>query len=380
MKGGLRAAALYCLLALPILLSMPPGEALGATPNGPNVILFIGDGMGPGIIEATDRYLLGASSWGKNGEMVFEDEKLFPVHARVGTSASNVAVTDSAAAATAMATGRKVNKGTVSLAIPGDGKPLRTLLEEMKGRGCSVGLVSTSFITDATPASFGAHTDSRKNLEDIADQYLNSTRPDVLMGGGDPSLKPQALKSAGYTVLPPSASLLEDFDTEGAGRVALLIGEDRMDFVRERSLDTPGLPQLTGAALAILDNNPNCLFLMVEGGRIDQAAHSNRLLDTLAETAEFSKAVEVGVQWSKNHPNTLVAVGVDHDTGGLSLSKGAANKMGEVPTAFFATMGHTATEVDFFATAKSSISLEEVVENTAIYYFLSGFNGAQSPR
>ena len=150
-------------------------ESASAPKRPTNVILFIGDGMGPEQVKAASHYAGGPLSF----------ERL-PYHGRAMTwPASNpLDVTDSAAAATAMATGMKVSNGVLSVAIPGDGRPLPTILEQFKQMGRSTGLVTTTYITHATPAAFAAHVASRDKHDLIAQDYLQRTRPDVMLGGG----------------------------------------------------------------------------------------------------------------------------------------------------------------------------------------------------
>ena len=131
-----------------------------AEPN--NVIFFIGDGMGYEQIFAAVCYTAEPLS--------FEG---FPYQAECTTYSASSSVTDSAAAGTALATGFKVNNGVISMAYPGDGSELLTLMEQAQDNSKSVGLVTTTYMTHATPACFGAHEPSRNNLSNIAIDYLN---------------------------------------------------------------------------------------------------------------------------------------------------------------------------------------------------------------
>ena len=142
---------------------------------------------------------------GETGTLSFET---FPHHAEIKTYAANTPMTDSAAAATAMATGHKVNNGVISMEIPGTGTPLKTLLEISNELGKKTGLVSTTYITHATPAAFGAHNPQRNNLGEIANDYLHLTRPNVLLGGGGNGITKERAESAGYTVVTDRSELL----------------------------------------------------------------------------------------------------------------------------------------------------------------------------
>ncbi len=147
------------------ILVLPAASAWAARPT--NVIFMIGDGMGFEHVKAGGIYLTG-----QPGTLCFES---FPYHAQVTTYSASSSVTDSAAAATALATGHKVNNGIISLAIPGDGSELQTLLEFYKLRGARTGLVTSDAMTGATPGGFGAHETSRNNRTQIANNF--SIRP-----------------------------------------------------------------------------------------------------------------------------------------------------------------------------------------------------------
>lgn len=184
LKRKLRVLQVAVLIATIGLCWVP----LHAEPT--NIIFFIGDGMGFEQVKAANYYAGEALS--------FEN---LPYQAQCTTYSANSSVTDSAAAATALATATKVNNGVISMAYPGDGSELETLLEYFEHvYGKSAGLVTTTYLTHATPASFGAHELSRNNLNEIADDYLNQTMPNVLFGGGGNGLSVASTGVAGYDV------------------------------------------------------------------------------------------------------------------------------------------------------------------------------------
>ena len=168
--GWARVAALLTFAA-GVLFG--PGAVWG---QARNVILCIGDGMGFEQVRAAGCFANGAA-----GTLAFEG---LPYQGQVTTRSANAAVTDSAASATAMATGQKVDNGVISMAYPGNHGELETLLEFFRDRGKRTGLVTTTYMTHATPAAFGAHEPSRSNTSQIAADYLNQTLPTVLLGGG----------------------------------------------------------------------------------------------------------------------------------------------------------------------------------------------------
>lgn len=164
-----------------------------------SIILCIGDGMGEQEVRAASMY-----AYGSTGKLVFEQ---FPHQARIRTATVYGRITDSAAAGTAMATGKKVKRGVISLATSGSSKALQTILEKFEAMGKSTGLVTTSYITDATPAAFGAHEASREYRKRIASDYLKSSRPNVLLGGGGKGMTPERAMQAGYRVVTNAAEL-----------------------------------------------------------------------------------------------------------------------------------------------------------------------------
>jgi alkaline phosphatase len=235
---------LTLLLTAAGLLTLPDARAREIR----NVILFIGDGMGSEHLHATELWT--------GAPLGFRS---FPAATTVTTFAARGVVTDSAAAATAMATGRKVNRFVLSQARPGNGANLPTVLEILRQRGKRTGLVTTSFLTDATPAAFGAHEASRVSLDRIAADYLNGSRPDLLLGGGGRGLDAAAARRAGYQVVTNRVQLMAL--TAGTARpVAGLFGSGRMPYEYDGLGALPRLTDLTSQALALLSNAPSGFF------------------------------------------------------------------------------------------------------------------------
>ncbi|UCE47183.1 MAG: alkaline phosphatase, partial [Phycisphaerales bacterium] len=161
--------------------------------------------MGPEQVKAAGMY-----ANGQPGTLFFES---LPYQGELTTHSANSEVPDSAAAGTAMATGVKVNNGVISLAIPGDGSELETLLEFHKAEGKSAGLVTTTSWFHATPAAFGAHEPSRFNYGEIWNDYLYQTRPNVVLGGYTDDNVAARSAAAGYTVVTDRAAM-QALDTE----------------------------------------------------------------------------------------------------------------------------------------------------------------------
>ena len=157
----------------------------------------------------------------------------FPRVGLMNTSSAWGPVTDSAAAATAMATGMKVMNGVLSIRLPGDASNLRTALEYFKAQGKSVGLVTTTFITHATPAAFASHVPSRKNFNAIAWQYMSDPLPEVLMGGSK-YVTPKMASKVGYYVVTDREGL-NGPDTKNAKLLAGLFGKGHMPYEKDVS-------------------------------------------------------------------------------------------------------------------------------------------------
>ncbi len=334
-----------------------------------NVIICIGDGMGFEAVKAASIY---ASA--ETGTLSFEQ---FPQHAEIATHAANTPMTDSAAAATAMATGRKVNNGVISMEIPGDGTPLKTLLEISQDLNKRTGLVSTTYITHATPAAFGAHNSQRNNLGEIAHDYLHLTRPNVLLGGGGNGITEERAETAGYTVVTDRKALL-NLNTETEIRVSGQFGQTNLPYMFDGTDDLPYLSEMASVALDILLQTDDGFFLLVEGGRIDHAGHSNDIDRQVLETIEFSKAVQTVYERVSDDDDTIILVTADHETGGLRVHEN--NGQGEIPDISWSTGGHTVSNVPLYGWGKNTEPVEGVMNNTDLIKVVSGnsdFTGVQ---
>jgi len=308
-----------------------------------NVILLIGDGMGfPQLTLA--RIEKAHENLTEYATVKLSMDGMEDV-GYVSTYSANSFVTDSAPAATAIATGNKTNNGVIGqdlTAVQGqkDGRNLTTILEIAEENGLSTGLVTTTRITHATPAAFYAHVDNRDNESKIADQLLES-KVDVALGGGlqyfvgrnetDPKGKESKrnddrnmlyeFETKGYTIV-YNGSAFEKVDTSKAEKLLGLFDSSHMLYDMERSSspgNEPSLSNMTEKAISILSKNSKGFFLMVEGGRIDHAAHERKMSEMGADTLAFDEAVNVSLNFASHSNNTLIIVTADHECGGLVL-------------------------------------------------------------
>ncbi|MDM5297141.1 alkaline phosphatase [Bacillus pumilus] len=287
-----------------------------------NIIFVIGDGMGMPMIKAY-RTLKQEKQSSTNGQTAWDPYLVGMQTTHPDDPRDNI--TDSAAAATAMATGNKTYNDAI--AVNHEKKPLRSVIEAAKEARMKTAFVVSSDITDATPAAFGTHNVSRKNKEQIADHFFDEKingepKVDILLGGGmqyfdrkDRDLI-QEFKKSGYSILQSKQDLLSKPSKKMLG----LFQDDELDRAIDRPKDVPSLKDMTQVALTQLnDANPHGFFLLLEGSTIDSAGHENDVVGAMSEMEDFEKAVQVALQFAKKDRETLVVITADHATGGFSF-------------------------------------------------------------
>ena len=332
----------------------------GASPAEPaHVILMIGDGMGQEHVNAAGMY-----AHGSPGGLSFES---FPVLGEVLTHSLSDKPTDSAAAATAMATGVKVENRVVSIDPSNGDDDLLTILEIARDMGKRTGLVVTSTINHATPAPFAAHARDRGKFGEIAEDYMMQTRPNVLFGGEPRDASTSDAVDAGYLLVTDKHELAA-LDTESATHVAGFFGEGHMPYERDGLGDYPHLSEMTVVALNILDNDPDGFFLMVEGARMDHAAHDNDIDRNIGEMLEFAHAVQFVLDWAAGRSDTLILVTADHETGGLSILEN--NGVGQVPTVSWETEAHTPVNVPIYGWGANAQLASGLIDNINIFWIM----------
>ncbi|GIP14083.1 alkaline phosphatase [Paenibacillus macerans] len=308
-------------------------EQNAANGKSRNLIVLIGDGMGPAQISAAryyQQYEHGTKSLNLDPYYVGQATTYADRGEDGGTVVSGI-VTDSASAGTAFATGHKTYNAGISVSNEDVSKPFASIIEAAERGGKSTGLVTTARITHATPAVYASHVRNRDNENAIASQYLDSG-VDVLLGGGesffvtkgekgkrsDKNLLPE-FKAKGYQVVKTAQELKALPAKEG--KVLGLFGSSHVAYVPDRTDETPSLADMTSKALEILSLDKNGFAIMIEGGRIDHAGHANDLPTLVQEALDFDAAFKVALDFAKKDGNTSVVVTADHETGGLSLSR-----------------------------------------------------------
>ncbi|MFD0050553.1 alkaline phosphatase [Actinomycetes bacterium NPDC127524] len=366
-----------------------------------NVIVFVGDGMG-----AAHREAIRLATAGQTGKLAMDD---MPYSGIVHTS-STTPVTDSAAAATAMASGVKTYNGAIG--VDANKKSVKTVLEMAKGAGKSTGLVTTSQITDATPAAFGAHVTDRSKQSDIAKQYLENSKVDILLGGGEDFWYP-AGNAGSYEDHPAKdlseqskgtqGNLVEEAKKRGYkyvtnanelkraknGKLLGLFANEEMFEQRpegEGDLYEPvvPLPDMTKKAIDTLSKNKKGFFLMVEEEGTDEMSHENNAEKMIKAGQQLDKSVVIAKEYAKKHPDTLVLVVADHECGGLSIEDvdskdesgdGISKEDGPFKVANsgnqfmmdWTTSGHGGVSVPLTATGAGAELLSGTYENTHIF-------------
>lgn len=316
-----------------------------------NIILMIGDGMGLAHVY---------SAMTANGGHLFLEN--FRNIGFSKTYSSDNYITDSAAGGTALSSGIKTYNGAIG--VDPDKKPVPNIREMAEKKGLKTGLVSTSAITHATPASFIAHASSRSSYEDIAADFLK-TNIDVFIGGGiknfedrkDGKNLSKELKDKGYQVL----YNIEDIQKIKSGKLAGFTAQEHNAPMPERG---EILVPATQTAINLLSQGKKGFFLMIEGSEIDFLAHENKTPGVVLETLDFDRAIGAALKFAASNGETLIIVTADHETGGMTLN-GGDYKTGKV-IGKFTSGGHTGIAVPVYAFGPGAEQFTGFMENTDI--------------
>ncbi len=318
-----------------------------------NIILLIGDGMGVAQVFA------GITA--NKGELNIVNMK------NIGfskTQSVDKYITDSAAGGTALACGVKTNNGAIGVDV--NNNSVKSILEIAEQEGKATGLVATSAITHATPASFIAHQPSRNMYEEIAADFINSGI-DLFIGGGSDFFTDRKdkrnlldeLKKDGYSLY----SHLDSVPANITTKLGVLTAPKHIAAMPERG---NMLPEATEKAIQVLDaSSKKGFFLMVEGSQIDWGGHANDITFITREMLDFDMAIGIALEYAATHKNTLVIVTADHETGGLSNSGGDIST-GTVEGGFN-TGGHSGIMVPVFAFGPGADLFNGIYENTEIF-------------
>ncbi len=319
-----------------------------------NIIFLIGDGMGVSQVYA--------GLVANRGNLYL---RTMPVSGFNKTNASDNLITDSAAGATAFSIGEKTHNGAIG--VDKNDVPKKTILELAEENGMSTGLVATSGITHATPASFIAHQPERGMYEEIALDFLN-TDIDVFIGGARNHFNKRKdgrnllmeLEVKGYDVVESMDSL----KYAKGEKVAALVAEDQPDpYLHGRG---EMLKEASEFAIKKLKKNKNGFFLMIEGSQIDWGGHDNHVPYIVTEMMDFDRTIGEVLKFAAKDGETLVVVTADHETGGFSVTGG--DIAAGIVEGKFTGGSHTAVMVPIFAYGPKAELFSGIIENTDIFY------------
>ncbi|KOS00400.1 MULTISPECIES: alkaline phosphatase [Paenibacillus] len=342
---GIHTKKSVAALVATMMLAVSSGTAMAVEKDTSikNVIILIPDGM------ANDATAL--ARWYKGSSLTLDSM----ASGMVRTHSADAPIADSAPAGTAFATGHKSHTGYVGVlpdeaTMPGQQpiaagdakKPVASILEASKLAGKSTGIIATSEIMHATPADFTAHYPDRKNYDALSmQQAYNGV--DVVLGGGGKFLEAAGrkdgqdlvaqIKDQGYNFVTTPEGLKNSTSSKLWGSFspeALAYNLDR-DASKE-----PSLAEMTSKAIDVLSKNDKGFFLMVEGSKVDWAAHANDPTGIISDVLSFDDAVKVAVDYAKQNQNTVVVAVTDHGNGGLTIgSSDTTSNYDKTPLASF---------------------------------------------
>ncbi|WP_281648636.1 alkaline phosphatase [Parendozoicomonas sp. Alg238-R29] len=360
------------LCAAALALTTLSSGSFAESDKARNIILMVGDGMGPQQLSMLESY----AELAPNSIYKGKDTAMTRL-ANAGTMGLSMTypdgsmVVDSASSASQLATGKLSPSEAIGLDRNGD--PAETILEAAKKRGKATGLISDTRLTHATPASFAAHQPHRSMENQIAEDMLK-VGPDVMLSGGIRYWIPKSVndkgesyeqvkeltgghvrvkskrkdnknllldaQKAGYQLAFSRDEMNQAKDGKVLGLFAYSGMMDGIEYTKtknDKERVQPTLKEMTVKALDILSQDKDGFFLMVEGGQIDWAAHNNDAATMLHEMLKFDEAVEAVYEWAADRDDTLVVVTADHETGSFGFSYSASNlpKASKLPGAGF---------------------------------------------
>lgn len=324
--------------------------------NSPlGIVLLIGDGMGTGALDAARL---------SSGQLHLDH---LPIRSSLQTASASNQITDSGAAATALATGVRTYNGAIGVGL--DSTPVENIIEAAYKQGMATGVVTTSSVTHATPAAFVAHSFHRSATYDIARQFAEAN-VDVILGGGRSFFAPggrpdgtdlvSQIRERGCAYITDGADLTRTMASTEPCLVGLFADVHLPPATEPR---IPSLVEMTSTALSVLTRDEDGFLLVIEGAQIDWAAHANDDRWTIAEAVDFDAAVGEVVRRLEGRPNTLIVVTADHETGGLVAEVDSAS---DEVVLNWSTTGHTDAKVPLYARGTSAAELESATVNSGV--------------
>ncbi len=323
-------------------------ETIGEAPE--SIIFIIADGTGIG------QYTVSYYSNGEFAPARFDHVGLVATHPNDGECTTSCKrVTDSAASGTTLSAGKKTYNGAIAVDL--DKNPVKTMLEWAQEKNMSTGLVATSTITHATPASFGAHVDYRKKESEIAQQFANADI-DVILGGGK-KFWPDSLISV---YKDRGGQYINDINAyvDPKKRLLGLFNDGALNKVNEgRKVSTTDMARI---AIDKLDDNPNGFFVMIEESQVDWGGHSNSAEYIKGEMKSLNDLVNFALDYQSNNPKVLVVLTADHECGGVSVHDGVN---GDLDVRFTSDY-HSANFVPIWSTGPGAHVFDAFMDNTEI--------------
>lgn len=344
-----------------------------------NVILFIGDGMGPDQVRAGELY--------KGKTLAMQN---FPYMAKMKTRSISDAVTDSAAAATALATGTRTVNGVVGR--DENGKDLKTIVDIAAEMGKRTGILTTEEIYKATPMGFAGHSASRDNYSELHASAIATGNVNLFASYKVSEPYRNAYEKAGYEKIGNVADISEATSEKIYGSYTIRANAPSMSDGEE--MGTIAFDRVVTEALEYLSKDADGFFLMAEGSHIDHGGHNNDMMYMLQELLAFDDAIQAALKWAKNRDDTVVIVTADHETGGLQLSDEATSEnlfdlsssdggMYYTPLYYaWTTTSHTATDVYFYVNgadvdfASYSLGDKMTIQNIDTFQIIKDLIGA----
>jgi alkaline phosphatase len=317
----------------------------------PNIIMMIGDGMGLSQISS--------GMYSNNNYTSLERSKYVGL---IKTHSSSNLITDSAAAGTAMSSGVKTKNRVVGM--DDNYKPVKSILEVCKDLGYSTGIIVTSTIVHATPASYYSKVKSRYQYEDIASQLAKSGI-NFFVGGGERYFNN---RSDNRNLLAEMedyffATSIDKYKNNNSNKIGYLTSYD--DPIEKHKGREPSLPSLVESTIQKLENLDKPFFLLIESAQIDWGGHDNDPKHMNSEMIEFDNTIKTVFDFIDNDDNTLVVITADHETGGAAITGGDLLKS-KVKNKYVSG-SHTATMVPVFSSGYKAHNFKGVYDNTEIF-------------